>query len=322
MAICIGLRLPLRGEEEQLAARIEDALARDDELCAPERPLGRLLAAVRQMPGGSEQARSVLAKKYRLAELRSVCKILRLTTVGAKYELACRIVEESRSRAAAVEAPEAAVSVEAFPVEDDGCSIAATSAGPASAPPIGATGAGQRFTDDSVAAVAVASPLATPEYSFEEPVNGDCESPPAAATAAFVDDDEEEEEEEEDQALAMHRRRSGKASPPPFGSYPEVEAYLRPRAHRSSEEEREARRSRSHLRRRQRLAELLVEELSQTPYAAVARAAAQAMADIYVEGDAQPYRATCVQPYGQAQPQSIHDSENFFRCEEPMTVNV
>ncbi|CAE8681710.1 unnamed protein product [Polarella glacialis] len=96
-AICVGLRLNFSGSREELVQRIEATLAHDDELAAPERPIGRLIRALAKMPGPT-QAADLMAARFRAAELKRLCQPLRLNANGGKALLAGRIALELGSR--------------------------------------------------------------------------------------------------------------------------------------------------------------------------------------------------------------------------------
>jgi len=92
-AICVGLRLNFGGSRAELVKRIENALSQDDELAAPEKPIGRLIKALNNLPG-KVQAAGLLASRFKATDLKSLCRPLRLSTTGGKELLANRITEE------------------------------------------------------------------------------------------------------------------------------------------------------------------------------------------------------------------------------------
>ncbi|CAE7803389.1 unnamed protein product [Symbiodinium sp. CCMP2456] len=97
--ISAGLRLRAPGGEGSraaLMARIEEALAQDARLAAPDQPIGRIL---RSFPTDkTDQFEQLMIDRLSCAKLKGLCRPLRLSTAGRKAELANQIIAELMER--------------------------------------------------------------------------------------------------------------------------------------------------------------------------------------------------------------------------------
>ncbi|CAE7537970.1 unnamed protein product [Symbiodinium necroappetens] len=100
--ISAGLRLrapvtPVgQGSRAALMARIEEALAQDARLAAPDQPIGRIL---RSLPTDkTDQFEQLMIDRLSCAKLKGLCRPLRLSTAGRKAELANQIIAELMER--------------------------------------------------------------------------------------------------------------------------------------------------------------------------------------------------------------------------------
>ncbi|CAE7558752.1 unnamed protein product [Symbiodinium sp. CCMP2592] len=98
--ISAGLRLRVapvgEGSRAALMARIEEALALDARLAAPDQPIGRIL---RSFPTDkTDQFEQLMIERLSCAKLKGLCRPLRLSTAGRKAELANQIIAELMER--------------------------------------------------------------------------------------------------------------------------------------------------------------------------------------------------------------------------------
>jgi len=113
-AICAGLRLKSNKAQDQLIALIEETLAHDEALCAPGQPLGKVAQAIGQLTDPAKAA-ELLESKYKLKELRTICRELRIPQTGKKVHLARQITQAIRDIWSAMSS--AAPMVESAPAE-------------------------------------------------------------------------------------------------------------------------------------------------------------------------------------------------------------
>mmetsp|Transcript_66843 Transcript_66843/g.173330 ORF Transcript_66843/g.173330 Transcript_66843/m.173330 type:complete len:417 (-) Transcript_66843:376-1626(-) len=285
-AICVGLRIKPTGDKVQLARKIEEALARDDELCSPSRPLGRLLYSLRRFEQ-PEDAAKLLASKYRVEELRTVCRPLRLPTAGAKALLAGRIVTELHARAQALDVRAAARA----PVSQSPSDLRSATA------TIGVEAAKEAtLASGSPPSTAATPPRAVQWAGGLAPAGW----PVDRADARLPSEDEVEEEQQEEIP------------------------YVEPQVVQTLKDERLKRRCRRLLNRRRRLAELLAEELSETsPYAASAVTVVAASAlDLEFASSSPQFVELEHQPVWEEVATDLADGQHFQTRPEPMLANA
>lgn len=94
--ISTGLRLRMSDSRPVLVQRIEDALAEDDRRA--QQPLGH---AILNRPFPEKKSRKfqrMIAERLKAVELKSFCRLLRLSTAGRKAHLASEITSELLER--------------------------------------------------------------------------------------------------------------------------------------------------------------------------------------------------------------------------------